>query len=284
MQQKLYLSGFPKALVAPDHADLDAVVTKTIIGPDAPDVAPIVATSKIASVGSCFAQEVSDALRTKGLDVLYLFMSERWNSAFALDAFFARTLEDVPFPSGFLNNAEEWVEQSKEAAAHFRQADLFILTFGLSLCWFNSAGHLILEPGDTHTDKGMIRSLKNFRMVQTSVEQNEVAIVNCINRIKKFRPEASIVVTLSPVPMLAALSGTTAIQASTVSKAVLRLAIENVRRRFPDVHYWPSYEIVNWYGAHVDRAFGDDDRDARHVRRSVIDLITRLFIKNYVKT
>ncbi|MBL8644433.1 MAG: GSCFA domain-containing protein [Rhodospirillaceae bacterium] len=280
----LYISGFPKNLDVNNPARMNLAITNSIIGLDKPKEPFLTTSSKIASLGSCFAEEIANALKTRGHDIIYFFMSERWNSAFAVDVFLAHVIDETPLPSGFISNIDKLEEMTQENREKFRAADLFIITFGMSLCWFDANKQLVVEPGKTHTKEGLASSVKNFAMIQTSVEQNEEAILRCIHRIKRFKPNAEIVITLSPVPMLGTVYETSVVQANTVSKAVLRIAIENVRRKQIDgVRYWPSYEIVNWYGNHVHRSFGDDDRDERHVRADVINLITDQFVKNYVQ-
>ncbi len=277
-------SGFPRRVSARDDSDFEVALRNCLFGMLTPEQPLISQSAKIASLGSCFAEEVSKALTAHGTDVVYMPMSERWNSAFAVDTFLAYVLDGVPLPDGFTKNNESVKEISPEQIRSFASADLFILTFGMSLCWLNKNGELILEPGGTHSVEGLkIAAKYDYFMQQTTVEQNEAAIINCISRIKRVRPNAPIVTTLSPVPMMGVMANSSAIPANNVSKATLRLALENVRQRgLENVYYWPSYDLVNWYGNHIERAFGDTDRDARHVRQNVIDLIVEKFAYYFI--
>jgi hypothetical protein len=237
--------------------------------------------ARVASIGSCFAEEISKSLRAQGLDVGYIFMSERWNSAFALAKFLDNALFGTDFPPGFVAGAGT-VGLPAETIAQFHAADMFILTFGLSLCWFEKAtDRLVLEPGESHSITGLKRAMSEFEMRQTSLKDNEREIRRCIALIRKARPKAKIVLTLSPVPLQAALTDVSPIPANIISKSTLRVALANVTARgLSDVYYWPSYDFVDWFGAHIDAAFGGPDGDMRHVKTDLVGVIAQFF-KHY---
>jgi hypothetical protein len=66
-----------------------------------------------------------------------------------------------------------------------------------------------------------------------------------ISELHKLNPSAQIVLTVSPVPLMAtAEPGDHVISATTYSKSVLRVAAECLRKRFENVHYFPSFEII----------------------------------------
>ena len=91
--------------------------------------------------------------------------------------------------------------------------------------------------------------------------------------------------TVSPVPLAAtAEPGCHVLAATTYSKAVLRVAAETVWKRFDNVHYFPSYEIVT--GA-FNRG-GYFAPDLRNVLEEGVEHVMRLFMvhattENYQK-
>ncbi|MBL8643015.1 MAG: GSCFA domain-containing protein [Rhodospirillaceae bacterium] len=268
-----HLFGFPKRVIGPQHPDLEAVIRESVIGPGAPAQPLIGPDSKVASFGSCFAGEIAAALTKNGQRVANSYIAERYNSAFMMDAFLASILD------GESTDAVDTLFTKPDLA----DVSLFILTFGMSLCWFNANGSLVVEPGKSHAEEGLISAMRRYTMRQTSVEQNEAAIRSCIARISKHFPQAHIVVTLSPIPMLAAVGHNSIMVANTLSKSTLRIAIDRALTGQPEnVHYWPSYELVNWYGGHVESAFGSETVDSRHLKPEVIDIIIRLFLDYYV--
>jgi hypothetical protein len=67
--------------------------------------------------------------------------------------------------------------------------------------------------------------------------------------------------------------------ANSVSKAILRVAVDELLRAHPDderLFYWPSYEIVKEY---AEDPYLDDNR---HPRAEIIDLIMRTFATHYL--
>lgn len=79
---------------------------------------------------------------------------------------------------------------------------------------------------------------------------------------------------MSPVPLAATFRPVSCITANSVSKASLRVAIDEVMREFAtdaNLFYFPSYEIVTSY---LDDAMGVD---LRHPRPETVDLIMQAF-------
>jgi hypothetical protein len=78
-----------------------------------------------------------------------------------------------------------------------------------------------------------------------------------------------------------------AVMADCLSKSTLRLACEEVRAwdKSGRLHYWPSFEIVKWLGAHVgpqhQHMYSQFEADTRHVSPWVVDMITSLFLETY---
>ncbi|MBL8630692.1 MAG: GSCFA domain-containing protein [Rhodospirillaceae bacterium] len=281
-----YLSAFPRALITPESAAIKRVIEKTIIGTYAPAEPFISRATKIASVGSCFAAEISNVMRGSGFQVVEVPMAETSNSAFALDQYLS-LFTGQSVSSGFLGDAKLEKNLTQQTISEFLSADVYIITFGMSLCWFNSNHEFIAAPPQVFENlpsTSIIKSDAGYYMRQTTVEENEEAIQRCIDKIKSVRPNATIIMTLSPVPLAGTRYSIPAVPANTLSKAVLRTALESVKNReAANIFYWPSYEIVTWFGCHVERSFGEDDKDARHVREKVFKIIGNLFVELYME-
>ena len=103
--------------------------------------------------------------------------------------------------------------------------------------------------------------------------ENLVAIYNCIRRL---RPEAPIVFTLSPIPLMATFRPVSCLTANSVSKATLRVAIDLFMRDAPaGAFYFPSYEIVGEI-FHEPRL-----EDNRHLKPEVIATVMDAFARHY---
>lgn len=78
--------------------------------------------------------------------------------------------------------------------------------------------------------------------------------------------------TVSPVPLNATFEMESAVVADCVSKATLRVAVEDVLRQgIPGVRYFPSFEIVRWLSAYLPGMYGEDDGSTVHISERVVD-------------
>lgn len=282
-----YLSVFPRSLVGPDSPTVKHIINKTVIGNFAPETPLVGAGSNVTSIGSCFAEEIAKILTRNLLPTTYLRMTETSNSAFALDLYLSHFLGDKPLPPNMMGDSHLDTLNPQDARDAIKKSKVMIMTLGMSLLWFDRDGIFVVDPTKTGMDKypGLAaeHAPPQFQMRQTTVEENEVMIQRCVGHIRTVRPDVPVVLTLSPVPLMGTRYDMPAVPANAISKATLRCAIDGVmRKNLPNVYYWPSYEIVTWFGNHVERAFGDEEIDARHVRKKVIDLIGELFVSHYV--
>lgn len=104
-------------------------------------------------------------------------------------------------------------------------------------------------------------------------------LLSIYRTIREFCPQARLVVSLSPIPLVPTFRPVSALTANAVSKAVLRASIDETLAVIGEdgvLQYWPSYDID------VER-FGTgrwwDDR--RHILPEVIFNIMRLFEDAY---
>ena len=84
-------------------------------------------------------------------------------------------------------------------------------------------------------------------------------------------------VTTSLVPLLATFTDRNVVVANTYSKSMLRVVAEDFAASRPNVHYFPSYEIV----MNSDQGASWTD-DGRHVQPEVVKHIMSLFQRHFV--
>jgi hypothetical protein len=108
----------------------------------------------------------------------------------------------------------------------------------------------------------------------SSVEENRANIRVIYDLIRTYRPDAKVIFTLSPIPLVATFRPVSCITANSVSKGILRVALDDVLRDIGQeghAFYWPSYEIV------TDIFDWQWMPDRRHVKVEVLDFIMTLF-------
>lgn len=243
---------------------------------------------KITAFGSCFASYIMDYLKkhryveSNPNDNSYVvrFNDEIVNT-FAVAQQFEWAWEDREF------SEKLWYTRKKDILTYddgvkkatrdlFNQTDLFIITIGLSEVWYNK------ETGEVFwkaiVKKHFDPNKHGFKL--TTYQENVDNLKIVVNLIKKHRPSASIVFTLSPIPLVATFRPVSCITANSVSKSILRSALDEVVCHYGkenNVYYWPGYEIIKDF---EPTPFGT--KDPIHPRLEVIDYIMEAFSKYYV--
>lgn len=250
-----------------------------------PDTPLIDRTTRITAFGSCFAANISNWLSRRNFRVLnkgddaarayVVSMGEGMVNSFVIRQQFEWAWENRVFETPLWHGykAEEYGYDEAvrvETKRIFDETDVFILTFGLSEVWYDEpTGNVFWRtiPKDAYDSER-----HKFRV--SSVDENRDNIRAIYDLIRRHRPDAKIIVTLSPVPLIATFRDVSCITANSVSKATLRVAIDEVvreKRGEGHLFYWPSYEIVQ----DVFRLPYKPDR--RHVRIRVLNYIMQLF-------
>ncbi len=272
-------------------AATDAVQKYVLEGwlPDRPMITP---DTRITAFGSCFAVNISNWLSKRHFRVLtrdntakrayVVSCGEGMVNSFVIRQQFEWAWENKVFEQPLWHgyNAEEY-GYDPEAQAHtkaiFDQTDLFILTFGLSEVWYDEpTGNVFWRtiPKDVYDPKR-----HKFRVA--SVVENRENIAAIYKLIRKHRPNAQVIVTLSPIPLIATFRANSCITSNSVSKASLRVAIDEVMREHQKdgwLYYWPSYELVTDVFQMPYKA------DRRHPYLQVLDYIMTLFEHTWCET
>jgi GSCFA family len=91
-------------------------------------------------------------------------------------------------------------------------------------------------------------------------------------------PNAHIIVTVSPVPLMNTFSTMDIVVANTWAKSLLRALAQEWAAVHSNVDYFPSYEIVQ--NSERSKTW---ERDLRHVRGDAVQHIMDLFVQNYLE-
>lgn len=263
---------------------IDAVPKYILHGwaPAEPIISP---STQITAFGSCFAANISNWLSKRNFRVLnkaedakrayVVACGEGMVNSFVIRQQFEWAWEgktfDQPLWHGY--RAEEYgydPEVQVETRRIFDETDVFILTFGLSEVWYDEpTGNVFWRtiPKDVYDPER-----HKFRV--STVEENKANLLAIYDLIRKHRPDAKILFTLSPIPLIATFRDNSCLTSNAVSKAVLRVAIDEVlreKRHEGALYYWPSYEIV------TDVFKLPYKPDRRHPKNPALDYIMTLF-------
>jgi hypothetical protein len=91
--------------------------------------------------------------------------------------------------------------------------------------------------------------------------------------LRRVNPGSRVVLTVSPVPLITTALDRHVLQSTTYSKAVLRVAAEEIAASHEGVAYFPSYEIIT-ASSNRGSYFAEDLREVREVG---VDHVMRLF-------
>lgn len=166
---------------------------------------------------------------------------------------------------------------------HLREAihlaDVFVFTLGLTEVWRKIDNQKVTcaEPGYCG---GGGQETSVFHA--SNYEENLENMRFVIDLLKKHRPDAKIFITVSPVSLGRTFRpGMDVAVANMASKSILRAVVAELTTRYPDIHYFPSYEmcLYDW-----DRSFREDGRHVQPEKvREIMDQFSDIWMENNVR-
>lgn len=242
---------------------------------------------KISTMGSCFAQHISNHLKKKSFNFYisenkpknnnnddlrkydYGIYSARYGNIYTVRQAYQLFLEclgkrkptdifwkkDENFIDALRPNIqgiksesidnliELRLEHLQKVKDIFLNTDWLIFTLGLTECWESKKDKTIFPfaPGvyaGNHIDQNDI-IFKNFSCMEVIED-----LFSFITEIKKVNKKIKFLLTVSPVPLIATYEDQHVLLSTTNSKSILRVAADEASRKFKDVFYFPSYELI----------------------------------------
>ena len=183
-------------------------------------------------------------------------------------------------PGGFASEQEFRLDREKHFAAIRRgveHCNVFVFTLGLTEAWVNREDGAVypLCPGTTAGVFDPEQHLFiNFRMTEVLADLD-----NALNFIRGRNPQVRFMLTVSPVALLATAEHRHVLVSTTYSKSVLRTVCGELDAQYPDVAYFPSYEIIT--GSFNRGAYFAPDM--REVTETGVSHVMRLFMMHYAE-
>lgn len=156
----------------------------------------------------------------------------------------------------------------------FQSLDVVIFTLGLTEAWADRSGLVFpVVPGAVAgTYNPAQHQFLNLRYPK--IQEDLTAILALLH---EFNPEMRLMLTVSPVPLVATATGDHVLRATTYSKATLRAAAQDFASDNALVDYFPSYEIIT--GAPFRSRFYAEN--LRSVTPEGIETVMRCFFGAY---
>ena len=181
-------------------------------------------------------------------------------------------------PGGFESIAalKEDRENHFEAVRRvFQDAKIFIFTLGLTEGW-RSKKDGALFPVCPGCGVGTFDAARH-EFVNLGVAEIVREMSAFCTSLKALNPECKILLTVSPVPLVATFENRNVVESTVYSKSVLRVAAEEMRRAYDHIDYFSSYEIIS-VGSRRGSYFEDDQRN---VSAAGVSHVTRIFLQKF---
>jgi hypothetical protein len=261
--------------------------------------------AKVFTIGSCFARNIEQKLvgfdlptrrfvapqeERKGRDngILNEFspatMAQRVHRARENQSFgehaiasdgggFVDMLLPISVPPIARDRVVERRSEIDRTYSELHDSEAAIVTLGLNQVWHDAESNLFLHRMPPRT---ALREEGRFSLHILSSEEAFAHMQSMVRDLLAMGVR-KILVTVSPVPMQATFSGQDCIVANGYSKAVMRAAAQALYDTFPEVDYFPSYEMVTMAGP---AAFEEDNI---HVKDAVVGRVTAYMVDNYIE-
>ncbi len=278
---------------------------------------------KVATGGSCFAQEIAQRLQMSGFHYYlaeeppagmspqeaerrnYSMYSCRYGNLYTtaqflqlLDRAYGRFRPELDFwvrsedgrfvdpfrpriePDGFASVEEMRADRERHLAAvrHMVETmDVFVFTFGHTETWRHKKDGAILQlaPGVAGGDWSP-EAYEFYNMTVSEVIRDFLAAVD---RIRVLNPQVRIVLSVSPVGIIATYEDRHVIESNSAVKAILRAAADEIKRVRPGIAYFPSYDLAT-VSPNVSRFYRDD---TRRITSRGIDQTMRVFFEHFTE-
>ncbi len=234
------------------------------------------AQDPVAAAGSCFAQHIARHLQQSGFAYLQTeppasptepVFSARFGNIYTTrqlhqlllgayglhrpatrvwrraDGRFIDPLRPQMFAEGFATPEEVMAERRRHLLAVrrvFEECRIFVFTLGLTETWLAPDGTALpVPPGVLGAE-----TQDEARFCNLSVADMRRDMDLFIADLFAVNPELRVILTVSPVPLVATYENRHVLVSNTYSKAALRVVAEEVAAAHEAVAYFPSYEII----------------------------------------
>ena len=160
----------------------------------------------------------------------------------------------------------------------FLESDVLVFTLGLTETFMSRKDGAVfpVAPGVS----GGSYSPDFYTFTNFSAAEVIEDLHQFIAKARKLNAALRIILTVSPVPLIATFESRHVLFSTTISKAILRVAADEITKVYDFVEYFPSYEIIS--GSAIGAAYFEND--LREVRQVGVDHVMRIFEKHMLQS
>ena len=181
-------------------------------------------------------------------------------------------------PAGYASPEDVAAARTEHLAAvrrMFEGADVFVFTLGLTECWESSLDGTVYPLAPGVAGGAYDPRVHAFRNLTVADVQGD--LLEFVAELWRVNRDCRVVLTVSPVPLIATYEPRHVLVSTAYSKSVLRVAVQAAVEAFGHVDYFPSYEIVT--GNHAGGRYFEDD--LREVNELGVGHAMRIFMRHY---
>ena len=276
------------------YNDVDKIFDKYIFNHYYPEKPFLEEQANLVTMGSCFARHLRAQLAARGKVADQLYVPEELLNTAAIAEYIDWVItgnnnttylwydnDENHKPQRWDKTLHEYEHDRLVVHNQFKNADMFIITLGLSEVWRDKVTGGIFWRGIP----AEIHDPERHEHIVLPVADNVANIWYIYNKIQEFCG-APVLISLSPVPLRGSFQDRPAIVSDTVSKATLRVALHEFFEAKPEnAYYWPSYEAVTWVSQRMNKSFftAKGQIDPRHVEVEIVSKIIERFVNHFYK-
>ena len=164
-----------------------------------------------------------------------------------------------------------------DVTRRIRNCRVIFLTLGLVETWYDTQAQVYLNATPSKEMQDLFPT--RYEFASTNYLQNMENMEKVHELLSAHgHPDVHIIVTTSPVPLMATFTNQDVVVANTYSKSTLRAVAQDWAGAHDNVQYFPSYEVV----MNSDRKLAWED-DLRHVSGGVTKHIMDVFMTSFVE-
>jgi hypothetical protein len=167
--------------------------------------------------------------------------------------------------------ARSRVEHLAAVRRLFSESDVLVFTLGLTETFMSRVDGSVfpVAPGVS----GGSFDPNSYEFVNFTVSEVIDDLRSFVHKVRQVNANVRLLLTVSPVPLIATYEPRHVLVSTTISKSILRVAAHEISSSHDFVEYFPSYEIIS--GSALGAQYFDTD--LRQVRQVGVDHVMRIF-------
>ncbi|KZY36761.1 GSCFA family protein, partial [Roseovarius sp. HI0049] len=171
--------------------------------------------------------------------------------------------------------AEARAEHLGHVRRVFAEADIFVFTLGLTEAWRSREDGAVFPLAPGVAGGGFDEARHTFH--NFTIDETRAELASFLDGLREVNPEVRVLLTVSPVPLIATFEDRHVLVSTTYSKSVLRVAAQAACDASDMVDYFPSYEIIT--GSPTGGMYFEED--SREVNSIGVAHAMRSFVSAY---